>query len=183
MGVTGAILSGGMSRRMGVPKAGLLLPDGRSMIETVRDTLRALCNDVVLLGGSFGLEGHRVLEDARADTGPLAGIEVLLASGIDDRYLVVPCDMPQFKPATARRLLDVTDARSSFVAGHPLPCMVEASLHADLVDAIDDGVRAVRAWHERIGSVQIELEGGMDEDVDTPGEFKALWTSLARKGS
>lgn len=182
MGVTGAILSGGMSRRMGVPKAGLLLPDGRSMIETVRDTLRAFCDDVVLLGGAFGLEGHRVLEDARDDTGPLAGIEVLLASGIGERYLVVPCDMPRFTQATARRLLDVDDGvRSSFLAGHPLPCMVESSLHPDLVDAIDEGVRAVRTWHERIGSLEIELEGSIDDDVDTPEEFKALWSSLTRE--
>lgn len=167
---------------MGKPKAELLLPDGRSMIETLRDTLREVCDEVVLLGRASGLVGHRVIEDTREDTGPLAGIEVLLASGISERYLVVPCDMPRFKQATARRLLDVDEeVRSSFLTGHPLPCMVESSLHPDLVDAIDEGVRAVRTWHERIGSLEIELEGSIDDDVDTPEEFKALWSSLRRE--
>ena len=48
----GAVLCGGRSRRMGVPKAGMLLPDGRSMLQQTRDILATFCERVVLLGTS-----------------------------------------------------------------------------------------------------------------------------------
>ena len=177
MGMTGAILSGGMSRRMGVPKAGLLLPDGRSMIETVRDTLAGICDEVVLLGGSFGLEGHRVIEDERADSGPLAGIEALLASQIDDRYLIVPCDMPGFDRAAAGMLLAERDARSAHFEGHPLPCVVGSSLREGLTAALDSGLRAVRDWHAQAGASSIKLGETELDDADTPEAFESMWRS------
>ena len=105
--VCAAILCGGASRRMGVPKAGLLLPDGRSMIETIRDALEHLCEQVVLVGNPHGLRGHAVVEDERPDSGPLAGIEALLRSGAASRYLVLPCDMPGIAPGALRRLMEV----------------------------------------------------------------------------
>ena len=178
MGVTGAILCGGSSKRMGKPKAELLLPDGRSMIETVRDTLSKICDGVVLLGPSAGVSGHRVIEDNRHDAGPLAGIEALLASGLDDRYLIVPCDQPRFNTTVALRLLSQPDALSTCFSGHPLPCVIDAKLHLDLVEAMDAGMRAVRDWHARVNSTMLEPTGCLYDDVDTPEEFEALCTLL-----
>ena len=179
MGVTGAILSGGMSRRMGVPKAGLLLPDGRSMIETVRDMLLELCDEVVLLGGGFGLEGHRVLEDTRDDAGPLAGIEALLQSGLDERYLVFPCDMPGMDPDTARLLMDEENTPGIVhFNGHPLPCMVSGSLCDGLTATLDEGVRSIRDWQERNKARSITARSPGIDDADTPEEYEALWFQL-----
>ena len=173
--VCAAILCGGASRRMGVPKAGLLLPDGRSMIETIRDVLEHLCEQVVLVGNPHGLRGHAVVEDERPDSGPLAGIEALLRSGIAARYLVVPCDMPTVPPGALRRLMDAEEGGVVHFDAQPLPCLVEASQASKTTQLLEQGVRALRAWQEAVEAHQIDPEGARFEDADTPEEFITLW--------
>lgn len=175
--VCAAILCGGASRRMGVPKAGLLLPDGRSMIETIRDALEHLCEQVVLVGHPHGLRGHAVIEDEHRDGGPLAGIEALLRSGIAGRYLVLPCDMPSIEPGTLRRLMDAEG--TAHFTGQPLPCVVEGSGSERTTELFGEGVRSLRAWHEAIGAVAVEPGGARLEDADTPEEFMRIWQRFA----
>ena len=176
--VCAAILSGGASRRMGLPKAGLLLPDGRSMIETIRDGLELLCEQVVLVGQPYGLRGHRVIDDERPDCGPLAGIEALLHSGAGERYLVVPCDMPTLEAGSLTTLLGARREPALHFAGHPLPCIVDAALGETTTRLLEDGVRALRAWQETVGARTLEPGDGTFEDADTPEAFIKLWRSL-----
>ena len=104
------ILSGGASRRMGVPKGGMILPDGRNMIERMRDTLASFCRQVVIAGSPHGMAGHQTIEDLRPDSGPLAAIEAALASDISPQYLIVPCDLPLLPAGLLARLLVGDDA-------------------------------------------------------------------------
>lgn len=173
--VCAAILSGGASRRMGLPKAGLLLPDGRSMIETIRDGLELLCEQVVLVGQPFGLRGHRMIEDEQPDSGPLAGIEALLRCGASERYLVVPCDMPSLQPGSLRTLLDGGNEPALHFKGHPLPCIIDAALATETTSLLESGVRALRDWLGTIGARTIDPQDGIFEDADTPEEFIMLW--------
>lgn len=176
--VCAAILSGGASRRMGLPKAGLLLPDGRSMIETIRDGLELLCEQVVLVGQPFGLRGHRVIDDERADCGPLAGIEALLHSGAGERYLVVPCDMPALEAGSLTTLLTAGREPLLHFEGHPLPCLADSKLGEATTKLLEDGVRALRAWQKAVGAHVIDPGDGAFEDADTPEEFIKLWRSV-----
>ena len=199
--VCAAILCGGASRRMGVPKAGLLLPDGRSMIETIRDALEAICEQVVLVGNPHGLRGHRVVEDEQPESGPLAvpgsskaplligagivlligggvplaGIEALLRSGAAERYLVVPCDMPAIAPGTLGRLMDEQGGPVVHFEGQPLPCLVESVLSETTTGMLADGVRALRDWQKKVDARQLDPGGILFEDADTPEEFIRLW--------
>ncbi len=96
---TGAILAGGKSSRMGMPKEGVKLQDGRPMIEHVIKPLKEVCKKVVIIGNCEGYkpnpkENIEIIPDNFAGRGPLSGLEALLASGIDDEYLVVSCDQP-----------------------------------------------------------------------------------------
>jgi molybdopterin-guanine dinucleotide biosynthesis protein A len=175
--VCAAILSGGASRRMGLPKASLLLPDGRSMIETIRDGLETLCEQVVLVGQPFGLRGHQVIDDEQPDCGPLAGIEALLRCDVADRYLVVPCDMPSLEPGSLRTLLDGGPEPALHFEGHPLPCIVDSTLATETTNLLESGVRALRAWQEAVGAHTIDPRDGTFEDADTPEEFIRLWRS------
>ena len=92
--MTGAILAGGRSSRMGRPKQELRLADGRTMVETIAAALKPICRHVVIVGDCDGLDNLPRICDARPDHGPLGGIEALLASGIDQNYLICPCDVP-----------------------------------------------------------------------------------------
>lgn len=96
--LTGAILVGGGSRRMGTNKALLHLePGGPTVIETVFQTLRRLMDDVVLVGNPT--DDYAFLElawfpDRMPNAGPLAGIQAALTGSRTDHVLVVACDMP-----------------------------------------------------------------------------------------
>lgn len=107
---TGAILCGGKSTRMGRPKAGIVLADGRTMVEHVHGALAAVCRRIVLVGDAAGvppgLDDVARVPDRLPDLGPLGGLEALLSSGLDSDYLIAPCDLFQAVPAIFRPLVD-----------------------------------------------------------------------------
>ncbi len=121
---TGAILAGGAGSRMGQPKEGVLMPDGRPMIEHVIEPLSSLCQKIVILGAcrGFDIPSHAKfisLPDAEEGRGPASAIATLLKSGIDKKgYVVCACDQP-FLSANLLRLL-VEETPSSFEGYNPL---------------------------------------------------------------
>ncbi|MFZ5862681.1 MAG: NTP transferase domain-containing protein [Nitrospirota bacterium] len=125
--VIGAILAGGHSRRMGRPKEGVRLWDGRPMIEHVIEAMQAVCPQVVIVGACRGWVPEPPIirmDDRRADQGPLGGIETLLSSGLADRYLVAGCDQPLLTPEMLRLLLSPPDP--------DIPCFLRGENGVDL---------------------------------------------------
>ena len=93
-----AILVGGRSRRMGTNKALVAIePDGRPVVETVANVLKAVASDVVLVGSEsaeYGFLGLRQVADRFPGTGVLGGIASALLVCEHSPVLVVGCDMP-----------------------------------------------------------------------------------------
>jgi molybdenum cofactor guanylyltransferase len=102
--VTGIILAGGRSRRMGTEKALLKLPGARTItfVEQLAATLSEQCGDVLLVArdqeqaASYGiLRGVMILTDKVPDRGPLMGLySGLEAMSASEHALVVAVDMP-----------------------------------------------------------------------------------------
>lgn len=123
--VTGYILAGGQSSRMGRDKA--LLPMGsRTLIEAVIERIRPLVKSVVVIGGPRNVQplqkrlSHRVLTDLKPDGGPLMGIYTGLMHTETALNLFVPCDMPWIENRLVERLLRRCDRDIRVVAGlHP----------------------------------------------------------------
>ena len=94
--VTGAILAGGNSSRMGRDKA--LLPwHGKPLISHAADTLRALFDDVYICGGTpdrYGFLGLPFLPDLVPESGPLGGIHAALSHCAPAPVFILSCDMP-----------------------------------------------------------------------------------------
>lgn len=189
----GAILSGGESTRMGAPKAGLILPDGRSMIERTRDMLASFCQRVVFVGSPHGLLGHGVVEDEREGVGPLGAIEALLASGMDEQYLIVPCDLPLVPAAFLARLTrdNSLDGMTVFqIEGEagpvPLPCRIGVDCVEDVSDLINSGERSIRALIERLGVDVVrepvaKREQALLLNVNTPEDFERACRALRQE--
>ena len=101
--LAGAILAGGLSSRMGTPKAGVRLPDGRTMFGAVYGAVSEVCERVIVLGECRGVDREEYaglvhLPDLHPQHGPISGIEALLASGVAESYLVIACDQPLVSP-------------------------------------------------------------------------------------
>lgn len=95
-GVSGIILAGGHSLRMGRDK-NLLLFQGEEMIQRTVKVLRQVVEDVVIAsdnGEKYQLSGVREVADRYRERGPMAGIHAGLLAIKNERALVVPGDMP-----------------------------------------------------------------------------------------
>lgn len=101
--LTGFVLAGGRSRRMGQPKRDLLLA-GEPMISRQLRLLRSLCGGVGVVGGPKppSRASHFFCADEWPGRGPLGGIFSGLARTRTEYNLFVGCDMPFLTPLFLR---------------------------------------------------------------------------------
>src|SRR5690349_8960154 len=104
--VAGFVLAGGESRRMGRPKA-LLVLGGATMLERQVRALRSVARSVRVVGWPSDvpwpekfedLPGVRRLPDKLPGAGPLGGIYTALLHSRSELNLFLGCDMPFVKP-------------------------------------------------------------------------------------
>lgn len=93
--LSGFVLAGGQSRRMGVDKARLEI-GGRTMLLRMLDLLRPHVDSVAVLGaaGKYDFVRDLVIPDSRPGDGPLAAILNGLEHSATDWAIFLACDMP-----------------------------------------------------------------------------------------
>lgn len=94
--ITGIILAGGKSSRMGQNKA-LLDFKGKTVIEHVISTVSNLFNRVIIITNSpadYTHLGFEIFTDFYANLGPLAGIHSGLVNSKTERNFIISCDIP-----------------------------------------------------------------------------------------
>ena len=92
--VSGFVLAGGRSSRMGQDKA-LLELAGEPLVGHALSKLRGLCEDVAILSNNPALAAFGpVVPDLHPDCGPMSGIEAALLSTKHDWSLILPVDVP-----------------------------------------------------------------------------------------
>src|SRR5690349_14900034 len=90
--ISGFILAGGGSRRMGMDKAQIAWGEGSLVSDAVGRMLQVASRvSVVGLSGDSPVE---VVQDAFPGRGPLAGLHAALAHSVTDWNLVLAVDMP-----------------------------------------------------------------------------------------
>ena len=110
MNISGVILAGGDSSRMGRDKA-QLVKGKQTLVEMVRDCLKPHCDEILIVSRAERLEGLRMVRDVTlvADSqegrGPLVGIQAGLQAAVNEHIFVAGCDMPNLKPATIQLIL------------------------------------------------------------------------------
>lgn len=105
-GVTGVILAGGASRRMGSNKA-LLLHQGGRLIEGIHRTLAELFEEVIIVTNTpelYQFLSCRKVPDIYPGKGVMSGIHAGLSQSRENAVFVVACDMPYLRGALIRHL-------------------------------------------------------------------------------
>jgi len=106
-GVTGVILAGGQSSRMGSNKALLPYRGGR-FIESIHRQLAGLFDELLLVTNSpeqYTFLGCRMVPDLYPGLGALAGLHSGLYHSRNPHIFVVACDMPYLNDTLIRALL------------------------------------------------------------------------------
>jgi molybdenum cofactor guanylyltransferase len=195
--LSGAVLVGGKSSRMGEDKAFVMLDNGTPLIRMAVDALAAVCDDVLLVGGDparfmrFDLPA-RWTPDAIPGEGPLAGILGALFAAQHEACLVVACDMPYLNPQLLGAMAGVprdyeilayprAEGYEPLLAIYTRACippiermMYEGSLRAqDLLR-----VMRVRLVPERIVA-QFDPEGTATTNLNTPQDVARAMAATA----
>ncbi|MCL6479820.1 MAG: molybdenum cofactor guanylyltransferase [Peptococcaceae bacterium] len=106
MNISGIILAGGKSKRMGRNKA-LLEIGGISMIERVAGVLAQHCSEILVAGENIELNrmGFHIVPDIYPGCGPLGGIHAGLTAAQNRFSFTAACDIPFLDGGLMRRMI------------------------------------------------------------------------------
>lgn len=179
----GVILAAGGSRRMGTPKA-LLLVDGMALVRRHEAAVHPLCDEVrVVLGGhaeavgaALGPHARRILNPRWQETGPAESLLLAVADlPPEARVLVTPVDVPPAPHAALVALLSAAGGGVPAVVGHHgqpgHPVLVRAG---DLQTRIPLGQNLREILGDRVRQVEAGTADVL-RNLNTPGEW-AAWT-------
>ncbi|ADH98735.1 molybdenum cofactor guanylyltransferase [Salisediminibacterium selenitireducens] len=171
MGITGIILAGGQSRRMGQNKA--LLPVGdETNIGRIKRLIEARTDDQLLVTNdpdSYEFLQIPMFEDEHKGHGPLAGIEVALRQSTTTWNLIVACDMPFVDGEIARFLCKKAKEEGALAAvpeyngkRHPLFACYHKDFLPYVTEALDQGEKRMINVLDQVKTVYISEDDMKD---------------------
>lgn len=191
--VTGIVLAGGMGRRMGGVDKGLVLLDGRPMVEHVLARLSAQVGTVIINANQnierYAAFGCAVCPDAIGGfAGPLAGLHAGLTQAATSHVVTVPCDSP-FLPLdlVARLAAGMAGAAAqiavakTFAQPHPVFALVSRDVLAHLTAFLTAGGRKIDAWYATLAVVEVAFDDEADafRNINTAEELAAATPTRA----
>ena len=145
MNLTGVILAGGLSTRMGRDKADL--PWGHSdILHTTLAEMAKACNYLIVVSNTpriITIPGVRVVPDNYLGCGPLGGIQAGLAASATEYTFVAACDMPYINSAAIRVIADAAigfGAAVPYIDGlfHPLHAVYHSSCRPPINEMLNE---------------------------------------------
>jgi len=117
--VTGIILAGGQSSRMGTDKA-LLEFNGKKLIEYSIDVLTKVTDEVIVIGNTrtYDFPGLKTYKDLRYGYGPLGGIYTGLFYSNSASNLILGCDTPFVNADLLKYLLTQSNSYEAVMPLH-----------------------------------------------------------------
>lgn len=186
--VSGLILAGGRGRRMDGQDKGLVNCAGRPLIEYALDTLKPLCNRI-LINANRSLEdyrrfGHPVISDGTsAFDGPLAGILAGLKMATTPYLMAIPCDCPRLTPQTLTRMLQTLRDNNAEICiphdgnrPHPVIMVLQTRLRASLEAQLAAGERKIDCWTQKHHTVLADCSQDPEQflNINSPQQLKAM---------
>ncbi len=187
-GITGIVLAGGKSSRMGQEK-GLILYRGKPLAMHMLDLLRPLCDHLLLSANdsryrSFGVT---VVPDLVEDAGPLAGLAAGLAASPTEGNLVVPCDTPFLNRDLLEYLLSHTAGHEVIIPldpkgqPHPLCGYYSRSILPAIEEQLKKNERKVLRLLEEVNTLSLPVKESLPfyharlfANINTPDDLVML---------
>lgn len=144
--ITGIILAGGKSSRMGTDK-GILEIANKAMISYVIETVKKVTDKIIIISNNnnYNQFGYPIYNDLVKEKGPLGGIYTGLFYSTTEYNLVLSCDTPLVNDAILKKLIqntrnntaDIIIARDSNSI-HPLCGIYRKSIIEKIKENIND---------------------------------------------
>ena len=177
--VTGVILAGGKSTRVGQNKA--LLPyRGRSLIESVIETMASVFSRVVLSvhqPDSYPQLQLPEIVDRYPEIGPMGGITSVLESG-ESRIFCVGCDMPFLNADLIQHLCSFDSFDAVIPVWQDRPQVLHALYSQSLLSSFQESITANRyritdALENRqvLYLFDVDEDGRSFQNLNTPADY------------
>ncbi len=194
--VTGFVLAGGKSTRMGVDKA-LLEFSGRTLLQNALHLAARVTDEVRIVGdpSKFGMCGS-VVEDVYADRGPLGGIHAALRSSGTDLNVVIGVDLPMLEARFLQYLIQVAKDSGATVTVpqlgrhyEPLCAVYRREFGIPAEEALRCGQNKIDALFAAVSTKVIDdqeltenrFSQRMFRNVNTPEDWKLAQEEFARR--
>ncbi|WP_347923106.1 molybdenum cofactor guanylyltransferase [Pontimicrobium sp. SW4] len=182
--ITGIILSGGKSSRMGTDKATLLLKE-KTFIQYIIEAMKPLVKNIIIVSDNPNHDEFKIerIEDAIKDAGPLAGIYSGLQYSKTDYNLVVSCDVPLITSEVFRLLIKNYEKNYDVIQlmSHqktmPLTAIYKKTCEQLIKDLLDKSERRVRFAVSQLKTKTITLDDNLASaiiNINTKEEFDAI---------
>ncbi len=189
-GITGLVLAGGLSRRMGGVDKGLTVLRGKPMVAWVLERLAPQVEEVIINANQnveiYRAFGPAVVSDAIGGfPGPLAGLQAGMQAASHPLILTVPCDSPFLPADLAQRLARAKSERGAELAvaktgeqAYPVISLCGRELLPHLTDYLARGGRKVDAWYASLKVVEVGFDDEAEafSNINTPDELRAFDT-------
>jgi len=182
--VTGCVLCGGESRRMGRDKA-LLELAGAPLVERALRVLRGISERQLLLSGSgerYSQFGVEQLTDAVPGAGPLGGLLAALEAASTPWVALLGCDQPRVDRSTYRALFAQAEREGaelclleSEYGLEPTIGVYQRALAGRVRACLEAGERRMTSIHASARVATLAIDAGPPElalNVNTPEDFR-----------
>ncbi len=187
--ISGLVLAGGRSSRMGRDKALIQIGD-RTMLEHSIEQLQQQCDELWVSCAAddnypIAAGVRRVADNRSGFLGPLAGIEAALRHIQGDYLLTAPCDCMDIPANLAEALLSETQKQGCPIAyasnrdGDQYLCaLIHREVLADLSHYLDQGERRVGAFYRQQGACMVSQTQWQPcfFNINTPDQLREYLT-------
>jgi molybdopterin-guanine dinucleotide biosynthesis protein A len=182
--ITGIVLAGGKSSRMGSDK-GLLTINDKTFVEHVIVAMKPLVDKIIIVSNNKDYDqfGYRRVEDSIKDSGPLAGLYSGLKHSETEFNLVLSCDIPMIKTEILKKLVD-TDLENyevvqieSNTKTMPLIAMYKKQCMHKCLELLQQGERRLRVAVNQLKTKTIIIDAEFDQfvkNVNTKEDLKTI---------
>lgn len=155
--ITGIILAGGQSRRMGSDK-GLIVWQGKPFVQHIIEALQAVTEEVIIISNQPQYQdfGCPCYTDMIPDKGPLGGLYTGLFHSKSSHNIVLSCDVPLVSPPLLQLLIDAISPSTEAVQlveeaqSHPLIACYHQSVLPIIENQLQMKKRSMKALISRL---------------------------------
>ncbi|WP_148132808.1 molybdenum cofactor guanylyltransferase [Candidatus Formimonas warabiya] len=189
MGISGIILAGGKSLRMGQDKTFMSF-NNETLIEHTVKELQSVTDEIIIASNDlskYNISGLVEVRDIFPDMGPLGGMHAGLTAAKNDYAFVVSSDLPMFHARLASYLLERRkgyDVVVPEIHGYwePLCAVYARDCLAAIEKCLRADIRQVSQFYQdvkvlKIKEAELRIFGKTEElfyNLNTPEDYQAL---------
>lgn len=186
--ITGIVLAGGRSKRMGEDKS-LMELNGKTLIEYAIDVLKTLCSCVIISSNHevYDFTGCQVWPDEIMNQAPIIGIYSSLKRSETEINIILSCDMPLISTGLLKFLLlgsndfDITVPIHENGMIEPLCGIYKKSAIGILKKCIDEGDFSLKDSIHQASHAFVSVDSQTEfadqnlfRNINTPADFEDI---------